>query len=146
MVKEHINTSFVFTSTHGYPRNLASNVMKKAEDKQEKEETLTPPQATSDQPVETSNEKTLMLKVPYTGKTKENLLKNLRNNLEKNLPSNIKCRIMQTGSKISRSFQLKDKIDDRHLSNFIYKHKCQNKKCTDSYRVVQNKQHNFKLE
>ena len=150
--KELNHLKDVFTTTNGYPRNLVSNVMKKVKDEQEKEETPTPPQETSDEPEEeTSNEKTLMLKVPYAGKTGEKLLKNLRNNLGKNLPSNIKCRIVQTGSKISRSFQLKDKIDDRHLSNFIYKHKCQNKKCTDSYigetarrRIIRTEEHGGK--
>ena len=44
--KELNHLKDVFTTTNGYPRNLVSNVMKKAKDEQEKEETLTPPQET----------------------------------------------------------------------------------------------------
>ena len=39
--------------------------------------------------------------------------------------------MFHTGTKISKFFNIKDKVDDKHLSNFIYHHDCQNKKCKD---------------
>ena len=43
---------------------------------------------------------------------------------------------------------MKDKVDKNHMSNFIYRHKCKNKKCTDSYigetarrRVLRTEEH-----
>ena len=45
-------------------------------------------------------------------------------------PENIKCRVVQTGTKLSRNFNVKDKVDGKHLSNFIYRRPdCKNKKC-----------------
>ena len=70
-----------------------------------------------------------MLKVPYAGPKGETLLKDLNNTLQKNLPEKIKCRVVQTGTKLSRNFNIKDKIDQKHLSNFIYRRDCKNKKC-----------------
>ena len=73
------------------------------------------------------------MKVPYAGKTGDNLVKSLQNTLKANLPRNIECRIVQTGTKLSSRFNIKDKTNGRHLSNFIYRHKCRNKKCKDDY-------------
>ena len=59
------------------------------------------------------------------------LLKDLKNTLQKNLPENIKCRVVQTGTKLSRNFNVKDKVDGKHLSNLIYRRDCKNKKCKE---------------
>ena len=40
---------------------------------------------------------------------------------------------MHIGSKLSQFFSLKDKVDEKHLSNFIYKFDCRNKKCNENY-------------
>ena len=73
------------------------------------------------------------MKVPYARKEGENIVKSLQNTLTKNLPSNIASRVVQTGTKLSNRFNIKDQVDAKHLSNFIYHHKCANKKCKDSY-------------
>ena len=73
--------------------------------------------------------KVLMLKVPYAGDKGDGLIKDLNNTLRRNLPEDLECRVIQTGTKLSRHFNIKDKVDDKHLSNFIYRHDCQNKKC-----------------
>ena len=88
---------------------------------------------TEDSEEEATNEQTLMMKVPYAGKKGEGLIRGLKTCLQNNLPDNIKCRIVQTGTKISKNFNEKDKVDKSHLSNFIYRHKCKNKKCNDPY-------------
>ena len=82
---------------------------------------------------ENNDVKTFMLKVPFRGEKGEALIKKLNNTLKRSLPDTINCRVVQTGSKISKHFNLKDKTDKKHLSNFIYKHSCKNKKCNESY-------------
>ena len=57
----------------------------------------------------------LMFKVPYAGEKGETLLKDLKKTLQNNLPENIKCRVVQTVTKISRNFNIKDKVDGKHL-------------------------------
>ena len=81
---------------------------------------------TEDSEEDTTNEQTLMMKVPYAGKKGEGFIRGLKTCLQHNLPNNINCRIVQTGTKISRNFNVKDKVDKNHLSNFIYRHKCKN--------------------
>ena len=76
-----------------------------------------------------TEEKLLMLKMPYAGEKGETLIKDLKNTLQKNLPKNIRCRVVQTGTKLSRNFNVKDKIAQEHLSDFIYRRDCPNKKC-----------------
>ena len=71
-----------------------------------------------------------MLKVPYAGEKGVTLLKDLKKELLKNLPENIKCRVVQTGTKLSRNFNIKDKIDQCHLSNFIYRETAKTKSAT----------------
>ena len=49
------------------------------------------------------------------------------------LPNSLESQIVQTGTKLSTRFNIKDKVDKNHLSNFIYRRKCRNKRCKDSY-------------
>jgi hypothetical protein len=134
--KELAHIENVFTMINGYPRSLVKSTIKKV--KRQIDE-LTAPNSDvgedttedTDNSDENNDPKVLMLKVPYAGKKGESLMKDLNNTLQKNLPENLKCRIVHTGTKISRHFNIKDKVDPKHLSNFIYGHDCQNKKCDE---------------
>ena len=75
----------------------------------------------------------LVMKVPYAGKTGENIVESLKKSLKRNLPSNIECRVVQTGTKLSTRFNIKDEVSKDHLSDFVYKRRCTNKKCEDAY-------------
>ena len=152
--KELAHLKKVFTTTNGYPRSIVISIMKKA--KEQRTEAST--QSNADQPEDTSirdedstNPKLLMLKVPYAGVKGENLIKGLKNTLQRNLPANIKCRVVQTGTKISQNFNIKDKVDEKHLSNFIYRHECKNNNCTSAYigetarrRIIRTGEHGGK--
>ena len=92
-----------------------------------------------------------MMKVPYAGKTGENIVESLKKTLKRNLPSNVMCRVVQTGTKLSTRFNIKDAVDKKHLSGFIYRRECRNKKCKDSYvgetarrRTVRTEEHGGK--
>ena len=130
--KELAHLKLVFTTTNGYPRYLVTSVMKKT--KEQLHQTTNISSNETKEPTkddETTIElKMLTFKVPYAGEKGETLLKDLKKTLQKNLPENIKCRVVQTGTKISRNFNIKDKVDGKHLSNFIYRRPdCKNKKC-----------------
>ena len=71
--------------------------------------------------------------------------------LKTNLLDNLNCRIVQTGTKLSTRFNIKDAVDKQHFSNFIYKRECRNKKCKESYigetarrRIVRTSEHGGK--
>ena len=140
----------VFIEINGYPPHLVTSLLKKANEKS-KGESNNPeenPEDTNEDPTES---KLLMIKVPYAGKTGENIVDSLKNSLKRNLPTNIKCRIVQTGTKLSTRFNIKDAVDKKHLSNFIYRRKCKNKKCKGSYvgetarrRTVRTEEHGGK--
>ena len=105
----------------------------------------------------TSNEETetnateptvLTMTVPYAGEKGEKMIKDLKKELKRNLPETQDYRIVQTGTKLSSRFNVKDKVNEKHLSNFVYYRKCTNKKCKDDYigetgrrKVVRNKDH-----
>ena len=74
----------------------------------------------------------MILKVPFRGKEGDSILKNLDHTLKRTLPST-DYRIVHSGSKLSRYFSLKDTTNKKHRSNFIYRHECQNKRCSEDY-------------
>ena len=130
MSKELVHIEKVFTMTNGYPRSLVISALRKV--KQQLDGMATPNTDVDGIIDSDENEdpKILMLKVPYAGDKGENLIKDLKNTLRRNLPENLECRVIQTGTKLSRHFNIKDKVDSKHLSNFIYLRDCKNKKCT----------------
>ena len=152
LTKELTLLTDVFTNINGYPKSLVERILKKVKAEKNEPVTETPSQETTDiLEEETPNEQILMMKVPYAGEKGESLIRRLKTTFKHNLPENIKCRVVQTGTKISKNFNIKDKIDGQHLSNFIYKHVCENKKCTDSYigetarrRIIRTEEHGGK--
>ena len=131
LTKELAHLRKVFTTTNGYAHQLVSSVMKKVKEQQQQQSNTSSEE--SEEPIKDDDQsiepKLLMLKMPYAGEKGETLLKDLKNTLQKNLPANVKCRVVQTGTKLSRNFNVKDKVDGKHLSNFIYRRDCKNKKC-----------------
>ena len=124
----------VFTEINGYPDSVVKSMFTKIKE-QYKSITDMPTQ----QSIELENDSEenvdppIILKVPFRGEKGESVLKNLKRTLQKTLPDKLQCRIVHTGSKLSKNFSLKDKVNKKHLSNFIYKHNCKNKKCKHNY-------------
>ena len=143
----------VFTETNGYPHYLVISALEKIKERYEAETTETP-ETTEDeestdiiQPVES---KLYMLKLPYAGKEGEGIVRSLKNTLRRNLPDNQEVRIVHNGTKLSKHFNIKDKIDENHRSNIIYyKPECKNKKCnkgsyigeTARRRIIRTEEH-----
>ena len=125
-------------------------MMKKIEDQQHQEmnESQVAENGQTPDDDKGDEQKLLMLKVPYAGEKGETIIKDLNTTLKRNLPENINCRIVQTGTKLSQNFNVKDKVDGKHLSNFVYRHTCKNKKFNESYigetsrrRVIRTEEH-----
>ena len=146
--KELCHIRKVFTTINGYPRNLVWSALKKVKESSVE----TAPEEDEERANEnTEDPKIITLKLPYAGKKGESIIKGLKNTLRRNLPENLECRIVETGTKLSTHFNIKDKVDGRHLNNFIYQHGCKNKKCKDDYigetarrRIVRTGEHGGK--
>ena len=122
----------VFTETNGYPKYVVTSILKKFADKHKVTVSAQEDNGTGSTKDEEKKNPTLILKVPFRGNEGDVLMKSLNNTLKRTLPTT-EYRIVNTGTKLSRYFSLKDPLDKRHLSNFIYKHDCQNKKCKEDY-------------
>ena len=127
----------VFTEINGYPRGLVSNMLKKVEEenkiKNEANTTGDRTEGNNDIAIENNTMRTLVLKVPFRGNKGESLIKSFKSTMKKALPDNVQCRIVHNGTKLSKYFNLKDKIDEKHLSNFVYRHDCRKTPCKDNY-------------
>ena len=148
--KELAHLKKVFTTINGYPHSLVTSMMTKIKDQQHQEmnESQVAENGQTPDDDKGDEQKLLMLKVPYAGEKGETIIKDLNNTLKRNLRENINCRIAQTGTKLSQNFNVKDKVDGKHLSNFVYRHTCKNKKCDESYigetarrRVIRTEEH-----
>ena len=119
-----------FTRINGYPHYVVRSILQKAKEKQRSGTTS---EATN-QPLNDieKDDRKLILKVPFRGEKGEAIIKKLNNTLNRTIPET-GFRVVHTGSKLSQYFSLKDNIDKKHRSNIIYKHQCQNKKCSHSY-------------
>ena len=108
----------MFTETNGYPPYLVKSLLKKANETSNAQSN-----STEENPEDDSTEqKLLMMKVPYAGKTGESIVESLKKTLKRNLPSSINCRIVQTGTKLSTRFNIKAAVDKQHLSNLSLIH------------------------
>ena len=94
--------------------------------------------------------KVFTVKILYTGKEGEGIVKSLKHTIKRNIPDNQKIRAVQKRAELSKYFNIKDKIDGRHLSNFMYyKTGYRNKKCkkgdyveeTARRRIVRAREH-----
>ena len=143
----------VFTETNGYPHYLVISALEKIKERYEAETTGTPETTEDEEPADNSQPvepKLYMLKLPYAGKEGEGIVKSLKNTLRRNLPDNQEVRIVHNGTKLSKHFNIKDKIDEKHRSNIIYyKPECKNKKCkkgsyvgeTARRRIIRTEEH-----
>ena len=118
----------VFTEINSYPKGLVTSMLKKAKDKFENNRIPTNEEKDDEDEIPP-----ITLKVPYRGKEGERLLKRMQEKMVKDIPTEVPVRTVHTGTKISKYFRLKDKTEDRHLSNFVYKRDCRNRKCKDDY-------------
>ena len=73
------------------------------------------------------------LSLPYGGDKGNTILKKFKRLLSNLLPTNMQPEISVKGKKIASRFNIKDKVDDKHTSGFVYEFKCNRAKCDSTY-------------
>ena len=68
--------------------------------------------------------KLFILKVPFRGDKGQTLIKSLENTLKRTIENKINYRIVHTGTKLSRYFSLKDKVNAQNTSATSYINIC----------------------
>ena len=109
----------VFVERNNYPRWLEKQMMEKVLDEQTNRNV---PTVTTNLPNEGNHcsIKTSLISLPYKGKQGENVIRSLRNTLDKILSQNVEPKIIYTGTKLSRKFQIKNKTKDEHIYDESY--------------------------
>ena len=73
------------------------------------------------------------MSLPYGGDKGNTIIRDFKRTLEHTLPNTVKPEISVKGKKIASHFNAKDKIDDRHISGFVYEFNCNRRSiCTMS--------------
>ena len=121
----------VFTEVNGYPKYLVKSILQKTKESHDGLRTTSSSNDGDDNQEQSAESKIYTMNIPYLGKEGEGMIRSLRNTLKRNLPSNQEVRIVHTGTKLSQHFNIKDKIDEKHRSNFVYQRDCRNKKCDE---------------
>ena len=86
---------------------------------------------TEQQPEPEAETLKFILKIPYLGKTGENLAKVLKRKIARNLKEKISIRIVFTTNKLSRFCGVKDQLPDAQKNGVIYQVRCPG--CGESY-------------
>ena len=74
------------------------------------------------------------MSLPYGGDAGNALIKKLKRTLQKTLPDNVQPTISVRGTKLQSQFQIKDKVREKHSTDFIYGYDCkQSDTCKENY-------------
>ena len=70
--------------------------------------------------------------LPYKGKVGETTLKSLRKTSKSVIPANNTFNIISNGTKLASKFNIKDKINEEHNHDLIYKAQCPDLNCDET--------------
>ena len=114
----------VFHEVHNYPMSIinaiAQQELNDSQSKNRRAETN-----------EASNKIQLIL--PYSGKQGKKLITKMKKYIRKTLPENVQAIMTYQSKKLSAKFNVKDKTEFYHQSNFVYYGKFPNHPCTEDY-------------
>ena len=118
-------------SWNGFSKYTRNKLLKKFDQdfESKKRNTDTEPEQHQDTKAET--DKKFILKLPYLGKSGEDMARVLKRKLARHLKENVKIRVIFTTNKISKFCSVKDRIPDAQKNGIIYRIKCPG--CGDSY-------------
>ena len=122
----------IFAKVNGYPAKVIENTVAKVRSKNAQ------PPVDVDAQVESQQDEAEVqrphMSLPYGGDKGNTVIRRFKRVLENILPDTVKPEISVKGRKIASSFNVKDKIDERHMSGFIYEFNCNRKStCKDDY-------------
>ena len=130
--KEIKYLSNVFEKVNGYPNRVIQSTITKVRNKNATEslaEQATETDSTTEEETEVVRPH---ISLPYGGDKGNTILKKFKHILERILPDTVKPGISVKGRKIGSFFTLKDKVDEKHLSGFIYEFECNRKPTCES--------------
>ena len=117
---------------NGFPTKVIENTVTKVRNKVTRPPTDAEAQAES-QPDQADVQRPHM-SLPYGGDKGNTVIRRFKRILDTILPETVKPEISVKGMKIASHFNVKDKIDERHMSGFVYEFNCNRKStCTDDY-------------
>ena len=121
----------VFENVNGYPKRVIQSTIAKV---RSKNATELPEDPTETDPATLEETEIVRphMSLPYGGDKGNTILKKFKRNLEQILPDTVKPGISVRGRKIGSFFSLKDKIDEKHMSGFIYEFQCNRKPTCES--------------
>ena len=123
----------VFSKTNGYPMKIIRNTVAKVREKNSRQ---SEPETEKDEENEDNNSEDVYrphMSLPYGGEKGNTVIGKFKRALEHLLPETVKPDISVKGMKISSLFRLKDAIDDKHTSGFIYRFNCNRQSCKSRY-------------
>ena len=115
----------VFRDIIGYPNWVIEQTIKKVKNQNE--------MTRSTQVTTNTEENEHLLMLPHKGKVGETALKSLRRTLKSIIPVNNTCKIIYTGTKLASKFNVKDEISKNHKHDLIYKARCHDLNCDETY-------------
>ena len=122
----------IFGKVNCYPTKIIENTIAKVRNKNAQSPEGADAQAEA-QPDEPGVQRPYM-SLPYGGDKGNTIIRDFKRTLEHTLPNTVKPEISVKGKKIASHFNAKDKIDDRHISGFVYEFNCNRRStCTDDY-------------
>ena len=108
----------VFTKINNYPINVVENIIKKVRNKNIHAE------KDAQREIESDTVSRPHMSLPYGGDKGNTIIKKLKRTLNSILPTTVQPEISVKGTKIASCFKIKDKVDDKHTSGFIYEFEC----------------------
>ena len=86
--------------------------------------------------LETSNDKSYPLILPYAGPKGNNMIKSMNNDMQRFIPNNVKTRIAYTGREVGTKFQIKDLTKNQHEHDLIYYDKSPEANCKLLTKII----------
>ena len=87
------------------------------------------------------------MSLPYGGDKGNTIIKKLKRTLNSILPTTVQPEISVKGTKIASCFKIKDKVDDKHTSGFIYEFECNRvQTCKSNYIAEAGRRKEVRLQ
>ena len=126
---EHLTT--VFQEKNGYPKWIIDKVVNEVRTAHELSTNHEQVESTENENETERIEKLLI--IPYAGTVGCNIMKKMKKDIKQILPENVTTQIVYTSSKLKSQLRLKDAIPKHHKHNVVYKFKCNDDQCNQSY-------------
>ena len=123
----------IFSKTNGYPIKVIESIILKVRNKNNSPTNLENEENEESESADQEEVYRPHMSLPYGGEKGNTVIGKFKRTLDKLLPETVKPDISVKGKKVSTFFRLKDEIDEKHVSGFIYRFKCNRRTCKSRY-------------